>query len=125
MNGRRVAMLTGVAFMCNPAIAQVQIPSSAIRPGIDAEQSMRGGPEPRSVMREPERVSSLAAELARAGVTPTPALLQGNDPDAVAAALRAAASVRSTPPRPESVSVTDMRQGLPSATAIVEALRAR
>ncbi len=101
------------------------IPSSAIRPGVDAEQSIRGGPVPRAVMREGDKLSSVEEELARAGVTPSPQLVQGGDPAAAAAAVRAGAARGGSAPAARAVSVTDLRQGVPSAAAIVDALRGK
>jgi hypothetical protein len=119
-----------VLLLAGAVAAQVptpvpNLPSSAIRPGIDAEQSMRGGPVPRAIMRESEKASSLEEELLRAGVTPSPQLVRGGDPAATAAAVRASAARGGSAPPAGAVSVTDLRQGVPSAAAIVDALRAK
>jgi hypothetical protein len=117
-------------LLAGAAAAQVQtsvpnLPSSAVRPGIDAEQSMRGGPVPRAIMREGDKLSSVEEELVRAGVTPSPQLVQGGDPAATAAAVRAGAARGGAAPAAGAVSVTDLRQGVPSAAAIVDALRGK
>ena len=86
---------------------------------------MRGGPVPRAIMREGDKVSSVEEELVRAGVTPSPQLVQGGDPAATAAAVRAGAGRGGAAPSAGPVSVTDLRQGVPSAAAIVDALRGK
>jgi hypothetical protein len=116
-----------VLLLAGASAAQVPaLPSSAIRPGIDAEQSMRGGPVPRAIMREGDKLSSVEEELVRAGVTPSPQLVQGGDPAATAAAVRAGAARGGSAPPAGAVSVTDLRQGgVPSAAAIIDALRGK
>lgn len=122
-----VRLLAGAAatsLACGGAAAQgINIPSSAARATIDAERTIRAAPEPRSMMREPAAVSSVAAELARGGIAPTGDLLQGRDPAQVAAVLRALAATAGTPAAATGGRVTDLRQGIPSAASIVDGLR--
>jgi hypothetical protein len=105
------------------AAAQGPIPSSAVRPDIDAARMIRPPPQPLAVMREPPGTSAVADELARLGAAPADAaVLDGRDRAAVAAALRRP----SPPPQPLDVPPpTDLRGPPPSVRAIVEALRQR
>jgi hypothetical protein len=117
-------LLAGAVAAQAPMTAP-SLPSSAIRPGIDAEQSMRGGPVPRAIMREGDKLSSVEEELVRSGMTPSAQLVQGGDPIGAAAAVRAGAARGGTAPPAGAASVTDLRQGVPSAAAIVDALRGK